>query len=112
MGAVATNPQDFIFALSIHRVYDTMHAFFCAGITSNSTTGPQNESQVPCTPPLVRTEIRDMSPYLECSPKCLTEEWITEAEKQSLEVLLYLTGIIVWFCAVTTFITWAKIAEL
>jgi hypothetical protein len=77
---------------------------------SNNVNEPQNESDTTCNPPLIQTELPDID--LKCSPTCLTADWTTDVEETALEFLLYLTAVIIWFCCITTFITWAKVAEL
>jgi hypothetical protein len=84
--------------------------FGCVEMPSNNVNEPQNESDTTCNPPLIQTELPDID--LKCSPTCLTADWTTDVEETALEFLLYLTAVIIWFCCITTFITWAKVAEL
>ena len=85
---------------------------FCVDTISQSKNGTQNKFEVKCKPPLVATELRDINPYLECSPECFHTAWTTDAEQTAQEAMLYLSAIISLFCVVVTFITWAKVAEL
>jgi hypothetical protein len=81
-------------------------------IRPNNEIGKQNKSQVECKPPLIKTELHDIEPHLDCSPKCLDEGWTTDSEQRALEAMLYLTALISLFCIVITYITWAKVGEL
>ena len=65
-----------------------------------------------CTPPLVEIELNDLDYPLGCSPACLEKNWSSKPELAVMEVMLYLTGIVSFFCVVVTFVTWANVAEL
>jgi hypothetical protein len=88
------------------------HATKSMSDTISRTNGVHNRSETKCKPPLVATELRDIKPYLECSPTCFNTAWTTAAEKTAQEVMLYLSAVISLFCVIITFITWGKVAEL
>ncbi|XP_062507392.1 uncharacterized protein LOC134183840 isoform X2 [Corticium candelabrum] len=80
-------------------------------IASGSTSSKGNGT-VDCTPPLVEIELNDLDYPLGCSPACLEKNWSSKPELAVMEVMLYLTGIVSFFCVVVTFVTWANVAEL
>jgi hypothetical protein len=97
---------------SVIAELDSLLYLLVIDIRPNNEIGKQNKSQVECKPPLIKTELHDIEPHLDCSPKCLDEGWTTDSEQRALEAMLYLTALISLFCIVITYITWAKVGEL
>lgn len=65
-----------------------------------------------CKPPLWPTQITSGELPFHCSPACLDENWPSQPEKITFDIMVYVTFIFCWTCIIVTFITWAKVAEL